>query len=170
MFLQVSVCSWGRGSLYDVTSCLVDWSHDWSHVSSERVSVSGLMFLRGGVYVQGILSRGFLSRLSLPEGCLSEGVLSGKPPVRSTSGWYASYWNTFLFEECFVLRFYSMNAVNNFKNSVEQHSVIAGRNWQSLKINLHRLSQYFVSSTISIPAHSTTNWQAILFFIHLTWH
>ena len=35
----------GGGSLYDVTSCLVAWSH----VPSRGVSVSGPMFLRGGL-------------------------------------------------------------------------------------------------------------------------
>ena len=54
----MSFYSHGGGSLYDVISCLAAWSH----VPSGGVSVSGQMFLIGGVSVRGSLSRGSLSK------------------------------------------------------------------------------------------------------------
>ena len=118
------------------------------------VSISGLIFLLVGG--RRSLSRG----ISVWGDVCPRGSCQGNPRT-VTSERYASYWNAFLFEECFVLRFYSMNVVNNFKNSVKQHNVTVGRNRQSFKINHHWLSQYFVSSTISIPAHSTTGRHSI---------
>ena len=91
----------------------------WSHVPSGKGGLSR------GVSVQGVYAWGVSVR----------GASIRETPRMVMSGRYASYWNAFLIEECFVLRYYSMNVVNNLKNSVKQHNVIAGRNWQSLKIN-----------------------------------
>ena len=44
------VCLFTLGSLYDVTSCLTAWSH----VPSKAVSVSGPMFLLGGLPPEGV--------------------------------------------------------------------------------------------------------------------
>ena len=64
----------GGGSLYDVISCLAAWSH--------------------------IPSRGSVSLVP----CSFWGSLSsGDPPLNQKSGWYASYWNVFLFNY-FMLR------------------------------------------------------------------
>ena len=65
----------GRGSLYDVTSCLVAWPH--------------------------VPSRGSLSRGDSAGGVSVQGVLSGRPPRQrpphmGKSGRYTSYWNAFL--------------------------------------------------------------------------
>ena len=61
------------------------------------VRLPGFMFLPGGVYVQGALSGGSLSRGSLPErGFLTRGI-SVKRLLIQKSGRYTSYWNAPLF-------------------------------------------------------------------------
>ena len=94
--MSVSLFKWGQGwwSLYDITSCLADWSHvpsvglcPWSHVPSRGICPRGLclgglcpgsLCLKGlcqGVFVQGDLSPGVsVQGRSLPKGSLSEGV------------------------------------------------------------------------------------------------
>ena len=64
----------GGGSLYDVTSCLAAWSHVPS-----RVSVSGSMFLPGGLCPGGVsVQRSFCpGEVSVPGG-----LCQGDPPDR----------------------------------------------------------------------------------------
>ena len=85
----------------------------WSHVPSVKGGD-----LSRGVSVQGVYAWG----VSVRGGSIRE------TPRMVMSGRYASYWNAFLIEECFVLRYYSMNVVNNLKNSMKQHNIIAARN------------------------------------------
>ena len=73
------------GSLYDVTSCLADWSYVPS-VCKGVVSDSGPLFLRG-VSIQGVAVQGLPER-DPPRQISSRTVTSGR---------YASYWNVFLF-------------------------------------------------------------------------
>ena len=107
----------GRGSLYDVTSCLAAWSHV---PSGKGVFVPGPMFLLG-VSVQEVLClEGSLSGGSLSKGSLSGGLSPGVSvqwglcpvgslpgglcpvtdpnPLTVKSGRYASYGNIILFK------------------------------------------------------------------------
>ena len=79
----------GRGSLYDVTSCLVAWSHVPS-----GVSVSGPMFLPGDLCPEGTLSEG--SVRGLCSGSLVRETTQTETPHMGKSGRYTSYWNAFL--------------------------------------------------------------------------
>ena len=103
MLLLVSVIlSTGRGSLYDVTSSLTAWSHVPSRGSLFLVprsfqggSVSGPMFIPRGVSVSGPMFPRGVSLTSLHR----DPSPGQRPsPLGSVkSGWYASYWNAFLF-------------------------------------------------------------------------
>ena len=88
LFLYVFVCSQGM-SLYDVTSCLVAWSHIPSKGSLSLVQY----YFWGDLCLEG----------SLPGegGSVSEGLCQVNP-CSIKSGWYASYWNAFLFCHCVV--------------------------------------------------------------------
>ena len=75
-----SFCS--QGSLYEFTSCQAAWSHVPSGVS-----------LSAGLCLGGLCPEG----LCPGRGSLSAGVSVRETPRTVMSGWYASYWNDFLF-------------------------------------------------------------------------
>ena len=92
IFSEVCVILFTGGFLFDITFCLVAWSH----FPSRGVSVSGPMFLLGGISVQGSLCLGrSLSRVVLSRGVSVNGSLSGglclgslsRPPDRDTPVW-----------------------------------------------------------------------------------
>ena len=82
------VCLSTGGSLYDVTSCLADWSHVLSRESlSRRVSVQGVSF-QGGLCPGGLCPRGFYPRGLCPGSLCPGGSvwrgLSGRTPWTKT--------------------------------------------------------------------------------------
>ena len=105
MFSEAFVCAQGgRGTLYDVTTCLAAWSH---------VPSGGSLSLHAhsGGSVQGSVSGGLCPGGSMSRGSLSGGLCLGGVSVQGDSipkqrslpgavksGRYTSYWNVFLFQ------------------------------------------------------------------------
>ena len=105
MFLLTCFILFGGWSLYEVTSCLVAWSHVpsggclclWSHVPSRwvhgglcaRGSLSkGSLSGKGGLCVGGLCARGLCAGVSVLGGLCAWGSLSGRGSLsRKVSVW-----------------------------------------------------------------------------------
>ena len=153
MLLRLSFCpKVGQGSLYDITSCLADWSH----VPLRGLSVSGPMFPPGasifGPMSLSLVSCSIQAGLSDRDPSLDRDLqtktpLDRDPPDRDPldrdppgqrppgqrpsgqSGRYASYWNAFLFEFRFLFYwFVVMSLVSLTISSIVFHIVFSHGN------------------------------------------
>ena len=106
MFLLASVIlSMGRGDLYDITSILAVWSHVPSGGSLSLVpcSFQGVSLSLVPCSCQGVslslVPCSFQGRISLTKTPRQRPPWT-EIPCTVKSGWYASYWNAFLFILC----------------------------------------------------------------------